>query len=345
MPGASETKLKFAIVGCGRISQKHFDALRSGALSAEVVAACDIQEERRNSVKARYQIPVYSDYIEMMKKHPEVDVVSVLTPSGLHSRHVIELADFQKHIIVEKPMALSPQDAEAMVKKCAEAGIRFFIVKQNRTNPPVVELKQALESQRFGKLVLGTTRVRWCRTQKYYDQDKWRGTKSMDGGVLYNQASHHVDLLSWLMGDVKSVFAYASKRLVDIETEDTIICNLRFKNGALGIIEATTATRPIDLEGSVSVLGEKGSVEVGGFAVNEMKIWNFSDEKDSEAALKIKENPPNVYGYGHARYLANVIRSITENKSYAVEGEAGVKSIRLIDAIYRSVDSGAEVQL
>jgi len=229
----------------------------------------------------------------------ETDVISVLTDSGSHANVVVELAQYGKHIVVEKPIALTLDDVDRMITTCDRNGIKLFVVQQNRFNVPVLKLREALEAERFGKLVMGTVRVRWCRTQEYYDQDKWRGTWARDGGVISNQAIHHVDLLSWMMGDVESVFAKSSTALVDIETEDTAAVVVRFRNGALGIIEATTATRPIDLEGSISVLGEKGTVEIGGFAVNEMKVWKFSESQDSDSEIleKYSVNPPNVYGF------------------------------------------------
>jgi predicted dehydrogenase len=220
-------------------------------------------------------------------------------------------------------------------------------VKQNRFNVPVVKLREALVKGRFGKLVLGTVRVRWCRTQEYYNQDKWRGTWAMDGGVLTNQASHHIDLLEWMMGDVDSVFAKSTTALVDIEAEDTAVVVLQFRNGALGIIEATTATRPKDLEGSISILGEYGSVEIGGFAVNKMIHWSFINkiEGDDEVLEKFSENPPNVYGYGHKAYYEHVVDSILNNKKQLVDGLEGRKSLELITAIYESIETGKEVFL
>lgn len=337
--------MRFGVVGCGRISHKHFDALQQKMTGGELIAVCDTREDRRNAAAKKFNVPSYNDYHDMMRSHPELDVVSVLTPSGLHAEHVVDLSQYKKHILVEKPMALNPTDARRMVQACKENGIRLFVVKQNRTNPPIVLVREALDDGHFGKLVLGTTRVRWCRKQDYYDQDQWRGTKKLDGGVIYNQASHHVDLLSWLMGDVESVFAYSSRRLVEIETEDTLICTIKFKNGALGIIEATTATRPVDLEGSLSILGEQGSAEVAGFAVNEIRTWNFSNPIETKLAMKINEQPPNVYGYGHVRYLKEVIHSIKTGEKTAVEGVEGLRSIDLIDSIYRSIELGTEVRL
>jgi predicted dehydrogenase len=260
---------------------------------------------------------------------------------------VTNLARYQKDIIVEKPMALTLDDADAMIQACDENGCRLFVVKQNRFNVPVVKLRQAVEEKRFGKLVLGTVRVRWCRHQHYYDQDAWRGTWAMDGGVLTNQASHHVDMLQWMIGDVESVFAKAATALVDIEAEDTIIVTLKFRNGALGIIEATTAARPINLEGSISVLGERGTVVIGGFAVNEMQTWAFEEkqEGDDEVLEKYSVNPPNVYGFGHQAYYEHVVECIENERRHLVDGLEARKSLELINAIYESVETGREVFL
>lgn len=343
------TQLNFALLGCGRIAPKHVDALTSGAVPlARLVAVCDEKIERAKAIADKLGIPAFANRFEMMEQMGDkIDVVSILTPSGLHAQHTVDMAKFGKHIVVEKPMALTLQDADRMIAACDNAGIRLFVVKQNRYNLPVKKLRQALEAGRFGKLVMGTVRVRWCRTQKYYDQDSWRGTWAYDGGVFANQASHHVDLLQWMMGDVESVFAKTSTALVNIETEDTGVVVLRFKNGALGVIEATTATRPKDLEGSISILGEKGSVEISGFAVNEMKTWNFADTQpdDAEVLQKYRVNPPNVYGFGHNEYLNKVVESIRESRSALVDGLEGRKSLELISAIYESVETGKEVFL
>jgi len=249
--------------------------------------------------------------------------------------------------VVEKPMALTLDDADAMIHSCGLAGVKLFVVKQTRFNVPVVKARQALQAGRFGKLTLGTVRVRWCRPQAYYDQAAWRGTWAMDGGVLSNQASHHVDLLEWMMGDVESVFAMGATALANIEAEDTAIVTLRFKNGALGIIEATTATRPNDLEGSLSVLGEGGSVEIGGFAVNKMKVWSFVEPEsgDEEVMEKYSVNPPNVYGFGHQAYYEHVVDCIMNNRQQLVDGLVGRKSLELIIAIYESIETGKEVPL
>jgi predicted dehydrogenase len=283
----------------------------------------------------------------MRKMGQQIDVVNILTPSGDHAAHTIAMAAYGKHLVVEKPMALTLSDADAMIRACDKAGVKLFVVKQNRFNLPVKKLREAQLSDRFGKMVMGTVRVRWCRTQEYYNQDSWRGTWAQDGGVFANQAIHHIDLLQWIMGDVETVFAKSATRLVNIEAEDTGVVVLKFKNGALGIIEATTATRPKDLEGSVSILGETGTVEIGGFAVNEMKVWNFTKtiSEDAEVLGKYKQNPPDVYGFGHTEYLSNVVKSIAEGRAALVDGLEGRKSLELVSAIYESIETGREVTI
>ncbi len=341
--------IRFALIGCGRIARKHAGNLGEQRINnAKLVAVCDLIESKAKYYGEKYDVPYFTDMHVMMKEMSDsIDVLSILTHSGVHAQNTIDLAPYGKHIIVEKPMALTLSDSDKMIKACDEAGIRLFVVKQNRFNYPVLKLREALEAGRFGKLVMGTIRVRWCRDQNYYDQADWRGTWEHDGGVFANQASHHVDLLQWMMGDVESVFAKSTTALVDIEAEDTGVVILKFKNGALGVIEATTATRPKDLEGSISILGEKATVEIGGFAVNEMKIWNFIEGQpgDEEVVSKYRVNPPDVYGFGHTEYLNNVVSALKENKSALVQGLEGRKSLELISAIYESIETGKEVNL
>ena len=339
--------LKFGLVGCGRIAKRHSELLGLNQIeNASLIAVCDIDEEKAKKIAEQFNVPYYTDMDEMMQKE-SIDVVSVLTESGYHAKNVTNLAKYGKHIVVEKPMALTLDDADAMIKACDENGCKLFVVKQNRFNVPVVKLREAMDEKRFGKLVLGTIRVRWSRDQSYYDQAWWRGRWDMDGGVLTNQASHHVDLLEYMMGDVESVFAKSTTALVNIEAEDTAIVTLKFKNGALGIIEATTAVRPKDLEGSISILGEAGTVEIGGFAVNKMLHWNFTHKKegDDEVMEKYSVNPPNVYGFGHQAYYEHLVDSILNNKKQLVDGLEGRKSLELISAIYESIETGKEVFL
>ena len=339
--------INFALVGCGRISKRHSELLGEDQIAgAQLVAVCDKIVSKAKVIADKYSIPVYSCLHDMMKAE-KIDVVVVLTESGLHAQHTIELAPYGAHVVVEKPMALTLDDADAMIEACDKHGVKLFVVKQNRFNVPIVQLRKALDQGRFGKLIMGTVRVRWCRPQAYYDQDSWRGTWAYDGGVLTNQASHHVDLLEWMMGDVESVFAKGKHALADIEAEDTAVVILKFRNGALGVIEATTAIRPKDLEGSISILGETGSVEVGGFAVNEMKTWNFSAtlDGDSDVIEKYSVNPPNVYGFGHQAYYEHVVDCLDNDTAQLVDGLQGRKSLELINAIYESSETGKEVAL
>lgn len=339
--------LKFALVGCGRIAKRHSELLGLKQIEgAELAAVCDIDLPKAQKIGEQFSVPCFADMHEMMQS-VDVDVVVVLTESGNHAKHVVQLAKYRKHIVVEKPMALTLDDADAMIQACDAAGVKLFVVKQNRFNVPVVKLREALEQGRFGKIALGTVRVRWCRPQSYYDQAPWRGTWAMDGGVLANQASHHIDMLEWMLGDVDSVFAKSATALANIEAEDTAVVVLKFRSGALGIIEATTAVRPTDLEGSISILGEGGSVEIAGFAVNKMKVWSFVDTEvgDDQVMEKYSVNPPNVYGFGHQAYYEHVVDAIRGGKQHLVDGLQGRRSLELINAIYESVESGREVFL
>jgi len=339
--------LKFALVGCGRIAKRHSELLGHDEIhGARLVSVCDITFNKAKKISELFNVPAYASMDEMMKNE-NIDVVVVLTPSGLHAKHVVNLAKYGKDIMVEKPMALTLDDADAMIDACDHNNCHLFIIKQNRFNVPVVKLREAYQLGRFGNLILGTVRVRWARHQHYYDQDSWRGTWAMDGGVLTNQASHHVDMLEWIMGDVESVFARSITALADIEAEDTAVATLKFKNGALGIIEATTATRPRDLEGSISILGANGSVVIGGFSVNQMQSWAFEKEQDGDDKVleEYSVNPPNVYGFGHQAYYQHVVNCISYKGQNLVDGLEGRKSIELISAIYESIETGKEVFL
>jgi len=347
MRGPGEHVLKVGLVGCGRIAKRHADLLGSGAVDGATLAAVsDIDPVRAEAFVQTYGVPGYTALEEMLTQ-ADLDVVAVLTPSGLHAEHAIAAAEAGKHVVVEKPMALRLADADAMIRACDRAGVKLFVVKQNRFNVPVVKAREALEEGRFGKLVLGTVRVRWCRDQAYYDQDPWRGTWVLDGGVLANQASHHIDLLEWFLGDVESVHARAMTALVDIEAEDTAVATLKFRNGALGIIEATNATRPRDLEGSLSVLGSSGSVVIGGFAVNRIDAWQFAEPRpvDGQIASRYSVNPPDVYGYGHKAYYQHVVQCLADGRAALVDGLEGRRSLELINALYDSIESGSEIFL
>jgi UDP-N-acetyl-2-amino-2-deoxyglucuronate dehydrogenase len=341
-------KLKCALLGCGRIGERHARILASSPES-ELVGLADVEPRKAEAFAAQHGGRAYRG-IEALIEAEAPDLVAVCTPSGLHAEGVLAAVRAGvATVVVEKPMALALSDADEMIAVCREKGTRLLVVKQNRYNLPIQKLRKALEGGRFGKLVLGAVRVRWCRHQDYYDQAPWRGTWAMDGGVFSNQASHHVDMLTYMMGPPESVQAMSATRLARIEAEDTGIALLKFAGGALGVIEATTAARPADLEGSISILGERGTVEVGGFAMNEMTVWKFAEERaeDAEVLERYRTNPPDVYGFGHHAFYQDVFAVVTggATSSLLVDGAEGRKSLEVIIAIYESIESGAEVRL
>ena len=338
-------KLRFGLIGCGRVSENHLGALTAGGLAAELVAVCDVDEAKARAKGKKYKVPFYADYREMLRRHPEIDVINVATPTGYHAEHVIDLSRYGKHIVVEKPMALRVADCDRMIQACRRNRCRLFVVKQNRYNQAVVAARKAFEEGRFGKLVMGTVRVRWHRTQEYYEQDDWHGTWALDGGVMSQQASHHLDLLQWFLGPIKNLHCRTATRLLDIEVEDTAVATFQFRSGALGAFEATVATRPQDLEGSLSLLGEKGSVVLGGHAVNKVLYWGFNEPRPEDAEIRnlFSQDVPNVYGRGHAPYLANVIEAIHRKKPGLVEGHEGKKNVQILTALYESAARGGAI--
>lgn len=335
---------RIGLVGCGRISKRHIQVLTQMS-EMHLAAVCDIRLDRAQAAAEPLGVPVYTNALEMVRTE-KLDMVSILTDSGLHPQIGCLLAPHVPVLIVEKPMALTLEDSDRLIEACERHGTKLFVVKQNRYNPAIVQLRKAVEQGRFGKMVMGTVRIRWNRDQAYYDQDAWRGTWKMDGGVFTNQASHHIDLLQWLMGPVESVKAYISTRLVDIEAEDTGAAVLKFKSGALGVVEASTATRPKDLEGSISILGEKGSVVVGGFSVNRMVTWNFSEPcPEDESIQQTITSPPNIYGFGHLPFYQDVLECMASGRRPMLDGLEGRKSLEIINAIYDSAFNGHEVRL
>jgi UDP-N-acetyl-2-amino-2-deoxyglucuronate dehydrogenase len=339
--------VRFALIGCGSIAKKHAHVLHDYLDEGEIGAFVDPNLCRAEEFGAKYGAPAFGSIAEMISTvGNKIDAFSVLTPSGAHCENVLELAEFGRPIVVEKPMALRLDDADRMMEACDRHGVKLFVVHQNRYNPPIAKAHEALEQGRFGRLVLGTVRLRWRRDQAYYDSESWRGTWAHDGGVFMNQAAHHIDMLTWFMGPVQSVRSMSATRLVKIESEDTGIAVIRFNSGALGVLEATTATRPKDLEGSISILGEKGSVVIGGFFMNELTTWSFADTCASDATIfeQFGRNPPG-FAYNHGEYLRNVIASIQTRKSALVDGLEGRKSLELITALYESIETNADVQL
>lgn len=336
--------IKFALIGCGVIAKKHAIAIRR-LTNAQIVGAFDTNLDVAQTFGKENTIPIFKNIEEMITK-TNPDILNILTPSGVHTTTIIKLLHFNKHFVVEKPLALRLDHIDQIIEQCDKRNLKIFVVQQNRFNPPIQKLKEALVNNRFGKLVLGTIRVRWCRTQEYYDQKTWRGTWLKDGGVFTNQASHHIDALIWLMGDIESVMAKTTTRLVNIETEDTGVAILKFKNGALGVLEATTATRPKDLEGSISILGENGSVEIAGFFMNHLKTWNFKNTHQDDANVWNNfSKVPDEFAWNHSQFFKNVMDSLINNKHGLIDGFEGRKSVELINAIYESVETGKEVML
>jgi predicted dehydrogenase len=335
-------QVKFALVGCGAIARKHVAAI--GRLDgAEVVGAYDVAPEAAARFQEQQGIPAFTDPDELIRK-TDPDVLNILTPSGAHHRSVMEFLRYDRHFVVEKPLALRLDQIDEILENCDQRGLNVFVVQQNRFNPPVVRLKQAITGGRMGKLVLGAIRMRWRRDQAYYDQVDWRGTWSMDGGVLTNQASHHLDMLLWMMGDVESVMAKTATRLARIEAEDTGVVIIKFRNGALGVVEATTATRPDNLEGSISVLGEKGTVEIGGFFMNDLTEWRFVEPAPEDEDVKTHHaGVPKEFAWNHTEYFRDVVRSLRDGTKGLVDGLEGRRSVELINAIYESAETGREV--
>tara|TARA_Y100000310_G_C20702405_1_gene831070 strand:+ start:6664 stop:7695 length:1032 start_codon:yes stop_codon:yes gene_type:complete len=336
--------INFGIIGCGRVFLKHAESVMQ-LKNAKLVGVCDIKTDRLEAAKKKYNCKGYEDYKEMVLQS-DIDVVSICTPSGLHAEMTIKAAKAGKHVIVEKPMAMNLHEADEMIEECKQNNVKLFVVKQNRYNEPIKRLKGALDEKRFGQLFYGNVTVYWSRPQEYYDQDPWRGTKAIDGGVLMNQSSHHIDMIRWLMGEVKSVKAYTDTLTHDIESEDMGIVILKFKNGAVGSIVATTSVFPHNIEGSVTIMGTKGTVKVGGVALNKMEIWKFKDWKNEDELIsESSENPPNVYGFGHFHYIKDAVESIQKNMPPKIDGKEGRKTLELITRIYQSAKSDKEKEI
>jgi UDP-N-acetyl-2-amino-2-deoxyglucuronate dehydrogenase len=336
-------KIRFGLIGCGRIFPKHVESLKRLEPEVEIAAVCDLDSAKANAAAKGLGVPAYTDHLAMLAKE-KLDVVNILTWSGNHAPIAIECAGKVANIVVEKPMSLRLDHADKLIEACKRNNSRLFVVKQNRFNPPIVALRKAVDEGRFGRLLMGTVRVRWSRSPEYYRQDKWRGTWALDGGALTNQASHFIDMLIWFFGPVKSVYAKTATFLAPIESEDTGVAVIEFESGALGTIEATTCTRPKDLEGSISILGEKGSVELSGFAANQVRVWNFLEKRsEDESVFNTATNPPNVYGFGHRDFLSHVVRCIRDNVPAMIDGAEGRRSLELIHAIYESAALKREV--
>ena len=338
--------IRLMLLGCGRISERHAAAIQEHP-ELELIAVCDELPERARTAGEKYGVPAFSSYSAMLAE-TDADAAVLCTPSGLHPRHGIMAAERGLHVICEKPMATRLEEADQLVKTCDEAGVYLFVVKQNRLNPGVQLLKHAIELGRFGRVYMASVRVFWNRPQSYYDMAPWRGTWEFDGGAFMNQASHYVDLIQWLMGPVESVSAKTATLGRRIETEDTGAAILRFRNGALGILETTMLTYPRNLEGSITILGERGTVQIGGTALNRVVEWEFAEyhDDDREAeALRVAPDPLSVYGSGHRPYYENVLRVLRGEAAPGTDGREGRKSLELILGIYESARTGREIHL
>jgi UDP-N-acetyl-2-amino-2-deoxyglucuronate dehydrogenase len=336
--------LSIALVGCGRIAQKHFEVFEQ-LPDLRLCGVCDLVAERARAAGDKYKVPAFAELEEMFEK-TRPQVVAICTPSGLHPAHGIAAAKRGVHVVSEKPMATRLRDADALVEACDQARVHLFVIKQNRLNPPVQLVRRALDKERFGRLYLASAHVLWARPQAYYDSAKWRGTWEFDGGAFMNQASHYVDLIQWLGGPVESVIAKTATLARHIETEDTGAAVLRFRNGAIGVIEVTMLTYPRNLEGSVTLIGEKGTARIGGTAVNRIEAWQFADYDDDDKLVEAAQSsPPTVYGFGHKPYYENVVKVLRGEAEPGTDGRDGRKSLELILAIYESAKTGREVPL
>jgi UDP-N-acetyl-2-amino-2-deoxyglucuronate dehydrogenase len=336
--------VRVALVGCGRISRNHLDAIAK-VDGLTLVAVADTDRARADAAGAEQGVPAFTSLEEMLDAVPS-DLVAVCTPSGLHPQHGIVAARRGRHVLTEKPMAISLEAADELVQACDAAGVHLFVVKQNRLNPPIQLLKRAVEKGRFGRLYMANVTVRWTRPQDYYDAEPWRGTWEFDGGAIMNQASHYVDLMQWLVGPVESVMAKTATQARRIEAEDSGVAVMRFRSGALGVLEVNVLTYPRNLEGSITLLGEKGSVKIGGTAVNKVEHWSFADYDDDDKLVDAAStNPPTVYGFGHEGYYHNVLAVLRGEAKAETDGRAGRKSLELILGIYESARTGREVPI
>ncbi len=338
-------KIRIAVVGCGRISKNHFGSIDVHKDDMELVSICENDPEILKTAMNEHNVPGFRDLNEMLEKI-DIDVVSICTPSGTHSHQTITAAKAGVHIITEKPMATRWKDGVEMVKACDEANVRLLVVKQNRRNSTLQLLKRAVMEKRFGKIYMVQLNVFWTRPQEYYDSAKWRGTWEHDGGAFMNQASHYVDLLEWLIGPIADIQAMTGTLVRDIEVEDTGVMNVRWRNGAMGSMSVTMLTYPKNFEGSITILGEKGTVRVGGVAVNEIQHWEFDEAKDYDQ--KIKEanyETTSVYGFGHPLYFKNAIDVLRGEKEPETDGREGLKSLEVLIAAYLSARDGKTISL
>lgn len=343
--------MKYAIIGCGRISQNHIKAAKLNKL--EIAAVCDIIPERMEGLLRAHGLenePIarYTDYKKMLAEISPT-LTAITTESGNHAQIALDCLDLGTNIIVEKPIALSVADADRMIEKAAEKGLKACACHQNRFNVSVQHLRKAIETGRFGKLSHGSVNVRWARDRSYYEQAPWRGTWAQDGGALMNQSIHGIDLLRWMFGDeIEEVYAYTANQFHDyIECEDIGVAVVKFKNGALGTIEGTTNVFPKNLEETLYVFGEKGTVKLGGKSVNTIDVWEFADIVEDDGAIRagLSEQTENVYGNGHTPLYADMISAIENNRAPYIGLDDGKRALELVLAVYESARERKAVRL
>ncbi len=335
----------FALAGCGRISKNHIDALAELEKEGrgKLVACCDPVAERACAVAERTGVPAYPSIDSMLDGTP-CDILSICTPSGLHPDHVRAAAERRVHALSEKPAGTSLASVDRAIDACDQRGVHYFVVKQNRFNKTTRLVRRALEEGRFGRLFLLSSNVYWTRPQEYYDSAKWRGTREFDGGALSNQASHYVDMLQWMGGAVESVHAFAATLARRVEAEDSIVVNIQYRSGALGSINVTNLAYPKNLEGSLTIMGEHGTVRIGGVALNTIEEWRFADTHPMDDEVEqANTNPPSVYGFGHLPYYRHVADVLDGKAEPLLSGREGRKSVEIIEAAYESARTGSVV--
>ena len=340
-----DRKIKIAVVGCGRISSKHLEAIKEHEDEMELVSICDTDTDTLKQAEQKTGVSGHSDLRDLLSKS-DAELITLCTPSGLHPGQTIRCAHSDRHVMTEKPMATRWQDGLKMVQACDEAGVRLFVVKQNRHNATLQLLKQAIKKNRFGKIYAVQINVFWCRPQEYYDNASWRGTWEFDGGALMNQASHYIDLLDWLIGPIEAIQAMTGTLGRNIEVEDSAVMNVKWRSGTLGSVCVTMLTYPKNLEGSITIIGEKGTVKVGGLAVNEIQHWEFAEkDEDDEKVKDTNYQTSSVYGFGHPLYYKNVIDTLRGRTEPETDGREGLRSLEILISAYLSARDGEKISL
>ena len=331
-----------AVIGCGRIAGHHCGTVVSNA-RLKLTAVCDLDLNKATEYSKKYDVPAYKNYHQMLKEHPEINLVAIATPSGMHFEHASEIMQrYKKNIVVEKPTFMKPSQVRAAYALARAEGLKIFPVFQNRFNKAVQRVKMAVHSGELGAIRTASVRVRWCRPQRYYDLAPWRGTFAQDGGALTNQGVHHLDLLRYLTGDILSVNARMATLGANIEVEDTAVASYSFSSGAVGALEVTTAARPTDFEASISLVCENGLAQIGGIAVNELQVFS---PNASECVRNSEDFSGNVYGHGHAALYQSMVDDLSGLTPYIITEDDCWGSIQLLHSFYESAHSKKEVRM